>query len=171
MAPLISQPPSTGVACTVGAATEAARKLPSPSASTCACSGNQEATCSAWLLASPAHHAVDMSPRARSGSGGALAFASSGTVDIVGPSYGWRGCRQDHSRDELAVERGREGVVGLVEGEAPPDERLGVEQAVGHHRGEARDVAADVGSAELAALDALAGDGEVDGGERDLRGQ
>ena len=66
MVPLISHPPSTGVAVTVGAATEAARKLPSPSASTCACSGNHEATWSAWLLARPTHQAVDMSPRASS---------------------------------------------------------------------------------------------------------
>ena len=66
MVPLISQPPSTGVAVTVGAATDAARKLPPAKASACACSPNHEPTCSAWLLASPTHHAVDMSPRASS---------------------------------------------------------------------------------------------------------
>ena len=61
-----SQPPSTLRAKPLsGAATEAAFMPPGvPKISSCVCSGNHDASCSAWFAARHAFQAPDMSPRA-----------------------------------------------------------------------------------------------------------
>ena len=65
-APVIRQPPSTFVALPTGAATDAARKSPVPKISSCACSLQNEPTCSEWPAASVSPHAAWMSPWATS---------------------------------------------------------------------------------------------------------
>jgi hypothetical protein len=64
--PLSSQPSAVRRAGSLrGKMTAGARKEPSaPKISSCACSGNQEPTCSAWLAMRHMHQPADMSPRA-----------------------------------------------------------------------------------------------------------